>query len=150
MSTRWSTIAELLLFLVEELLELVGVRDVDFGVDLRLLHFDGAVEQRHVGVLDREGHVLVDALFVDDDALDELGLVDGAADDLLDGDVVRVDAVVVLNREDGVDDEFGEEVLEFSAPLPVIAVSAIWRVSRSSSETSMASSSRISLAFSAA
>jgi hypothetical protein len=102
---------KLLFLLIEELLKLVGIGDVDLGVDLGLADLECAVEQRNLGVLDAEGHVLVDALFVHDDALDEFGVVDRAADDLLDGDVVDVDAVVVPDREDGVDDEFGEQVL---------------------------------------
>jgi len=55
--------------------------------------------------LDGVGHVVVDAFLVDDDALDELGFVGGAADDGLDLDVVGVDDAVVSDRLDGANDE---------------------------------------------
>src|SRR6056297_903496 len=51
-------LAQLGLFLFEELLELVGVGDVDLGVDLGLFDFEVAVDDRDVGVLGEVGHVL--------------------------------------------------------------------------------------------
>ena len=63
------------------------------------------VEDGHVGVLGRVRHVLVDALLVDDDTLDEFGLVDGAADHGLERDVVGVDALLVGDGLDCPDDE---------------------------------------------
>ena len=65
--------------------------------------------QRDLRVLHRLRHVRVDAFLVDDDALDELGVADGAADLLLDLDVIDVDlAVLVDDCLDRLDAQVGE------------------------------------------
>jgi hypothetical protein len=102
-------VLEHLLFLVQEALELVRAGDLDLGVDLCLLDLQRAVEQRDLRVLHHLRHVRVDAFLVDYDALDELGVADGAAYLLLYLDVIGVDlAVLVDNCLDRFDDEVGE------------------------------------------
>ncbi|OQC68555.1 MAG: hypothetical protein BWX50_01208 [Euryarchaeota archaeon ADurb.Bin009] len=97
------------LLFVEEHLELVGARDADLGVDLGLLELDGGVQEQDLRVLDDAGHRGVDALLIDDHALDDLGLLDGSADLLLDLDELGVDgAVGIGNHRDRPDDEVGD------------------------------------------
>ena len=79
------------LLLVEEGLHLGRVGDLDLGVDLGLLDLQGDVEQGDLGLLDPLGHGRVDRFLVDDDAVDELGVVHGTAVLLDDLDVVHVD-----------------------------------------------------------
>ncbi len=95
--------AKLLFFLIDELLELVGVSDVHFCVDFGLGNLDPVVEQCDTGVFDRVRHVVVDTLFVDDNALDEFGVVNRAANNLLDGDVFSINVVSICDSDDRVD-----------------------------------------------
>ena len=100
------------LLFVEEGLELVGARDVDLGVDLGLLELDRGVQEEDLRVSDLLRHGWVDSLLVDQHALDDLGVVDRAADLLLDLDVVLVDRAVVLgDHADRLHDELGQLVL---------------------------------------
>ena len=69
------------------------------------------------------------AFLVDDDASTSR-VVDGAADDLLDFDVVRVDAFLVGNALDCLNDEFGKVVFRVLRALPVIAVRRSFEVLR--------------------
>ena len=103
-------LAELFLLAVEELLELVGVVDVDRGVRVGLLDLDGVVQQEDVRRIELDGHVVVDGVLVDDRAVEEFGLRGGLAGLGLDLDELQVDdvgAVVGLDGDgpDRVDDE---------------------------------------------
>ncbi len=100
------------LLFVEEHLELVGARDADLGVDFGLLELDGGVQEQDLRVLDRTGHGGVHALLVDDHAFDDLGVLNGPADFLLDLHELGVDAAVgVGDHRDSLDDELGEFLL---------------------------------------
>ena len=97
----------------DELVELVRVGDLDLGVDLGLLDLEGGVDQCDLRVLDALGHAGLDGLLVDDQTLDDVGVLH-AGTLLLHGlDVLQVHGVVALlvlvgDGLDGVDDEVGE------------------------------------------
>jgi len=97
---------------VEECLELVGVGDVDLGVDFGLLELDCCVEEQDLGVGDLLWHRGVDAFLVDKDAFDDFRVLDAAAGLLLDLDVVGVNGAVGLgDHGDCLNDEVAELVL---------------------------------------
>ena len=90
--------AQELLLLVQELGEHVRVRDLDLGIYLCLLDLDGRVDQGNLGVRYALGHAAVDPLLVENDAVNECAVPDGAPLLLLYLDVVQVDycSLVVL------------------------------------------------------
>ena len=105
-----------LLLLGDELGELVGVGDLDLGVDLGLLDLERGVDQGDLGSLDELGHAGLDGLLVDDESLDDVGLLHLGAGLLDSLDVLEVDevlSVLVLVDDglDGVDDHVGEVLL---------------------------------------
>ena len=98
------------LLLHEEVVELVGVGDLDLCLDLGLLDLECCIDQCDLCVLDLLRHCRVDGFLVDDESLDELGLLHRGSGLLDCLDVVQVRsvlAVVVLldDRLDCVDDE---------------------------------------------
>jgi len=109
-------VAELLFFLIEEALELVGRLDVDGGVNVGLLDLDRVVEEEDVRVLEVGRHVLVDRVLVDDGTREQAGLSGRAAGARLDVEVRQIDDVRAVVGLDGdalnrADDEVSEGVL---------------------------------------
>jgi hypothetical protein len=74
---------ELRLFLIEELLKLLGVGYIDFGINLSFSDFKCPIKERHVRVFDHIWHVLVDAFFIDNDSFDEFRILDRSTDHFL-------------------------------------------------------------------
>ena len=105
-------LAQHVLLLGQESGHLGGVGDLDLGVDLGLLDLDGRIEQGDLGVLHPLGHGRVHRLLVDDDSLDELGVVHGGAGLLDDLDVVHVDvplvSVLLGDGGDGINGQISE------------------------------------------
>ena len=102
--------------LVEEGLELGRIRDLDLRVDLRLLDFEGRVDQGDLPFLHFARHAGVDAFLVHDDPVHELRVGDRSALLLDDLDVVVVDEVrairaLLRDRRDGLDGDVGEQLL---------------------------------------
>ncbi|KUG20120.1 hypothetical protein ASZ90_010143 [hydrocarbon metagenome] len=99
-----------LLLFVDESLELVGAADPDLGIDPGLLELDRGVQEQDPGGLDLFGHAGVDTLLLDHHAVDDLGVLNGSPDLLLDPDVPVIDAsVLARDHTDG----FYGEVAEF-------------------------------------
>ncbi len=100
------------LLFVEEHLELVRTCYADLCVDLGFLELDSSVQEQNLCVLDNAGHAGVHALFIDDHTLNDLGVLDGTTDLLLDLHKIGVDgAIGVCNHCDRPDNEIGEFIL---------------------------------------
>jgi len=89
--------------------ELVDAGDVVLGVDVALAYLQVGVDDADCCILDRAGHVLVDGLFLDDDAPSMRSVAGGGGTGLgPDDDVVADDSVVAVGVSDGVDDRLRE------------------------------------------
>ena len=80
--------------LIQLIVSLLG-GDVQFMLGLGLGRLEGAGEDAHLGVLDLLGHLRMGELLVDDDAMDQLGLLQAAAGLALHLDHVEVHVLVV-------------------------------------------------------
>ncbi len=102
---------ELVFLAFGEVEHFLGVVQEDGALGLRLAGVDGAAEDADFGILRAlDGGV---GRAAEDHALDDFGLLEGAAHDLDDADVVDVEIGGVLGQdgEDGFGDHAGEEVL---------------------------------------
>ncbi len=99
--------ADDVLLLLQEGLQLRGVRDLYPSIELRLFDLQGRVHEGNLGVLDVLGHAWVDPLLVDDDSLHHLCVGDATPLLLGDLDVVLVYCPLVAdllaNRPDSLD-----------------------------------------------
>ena len=100
---------------------MVGVGDLDLGVDLGLLDLDCRVHQGDVSIVERTWHSGVNSLFVENDPVDECTVTNRATLFLLDLDVGQVDqALAIFNLADRVNRpnaDVGEEILDCSGTL---------------------------------
>lgn len=96
-----------------QLLELFNSRNVELVLGLRLRRLKGAGEDGQLGVAHLCRHLRVGEILVDDDALDEEGVLERAADLAVDLDELKVDvlALEVSNRQNSIDGDLGELVV---------------------------------------
>ena len=106
-------IPEVLLLLFVQLLVRIPAGDIELVLGLGLGRLEGAGEDAHLCVLDRLGHLGVGDVLVDDDAVDELGVLEGPAGLALHPDHVEVDIVPVQvgDVEDRVEGDLGHLAL---------------------------------------
>mmetsp|Transcript_27203 Transcript_27203/g.92600 ORF Transcript_27203/g.92600 Transcript_27203/m.92600 type:complete len:580 (+) Transcript_27203:51-1790(+) len=90
---------EVVLLAGEELVVVLLGRDVELVLRLGLGRLEGARQDAHLRVLDLLGHLGVGDVLVDDDALDELRLLEAPAGLALHLDHVEVDVVAVDVRD---------------------------------------------------
>lgn len=104
---------ELFALVVLQLLELLDGRNVELVLGLGLGRLKGAGQDGDLGVLDLGRHLGVGEILVDDDALDEDGVLERAADLAVDLDQLKVDvlALEIRNGQHGVDGNVGKLVV---------------------------------------
>jgi len=112
-------ISEVVLFHLLELLVVLGVLDLDTVLGLGLWGLEGAGQDANLGVLDFLSHGGMGEVLVDDDTLDELGVLNGTTglgDDL---DQIEVDILTVKvgNVEHRLDSEVCEVILALADDL---------------------------------
>lgn len=82
-------IQELLLLVLPQLLVLLHGRDIEFMLRLRTGWLERTCEDRKSGITDGVGHLRVGHILVDENALDECGIAEGATDFAIDFDQIK-------------------------------------------------------------
>ena len=108
-------VLEFRLFVFTKLLVLFNARDIELVLSLRAWRFEWASEDGEAGVLNGTGHARMRHVLVDENALDERGVSERAADFAVDLDEIKGDVfpLEVSYRHDCLHCNLGELLVFF-------------------------------------